>query len=139
MTAAVQTHALQIVVEVAELRWQDWGLCKDTDPDLWYPPRGDQETTAAVAKRICGECPVATECLQYALTIPLEDDWGIWSGTTRDERKAMQPVREGFRPPRCGNGHRRTEENTRRDESGRITSCLDCKRDYDHQQRDRAA
>jgi WhiB family redox-sensing transcriptional regulator len=131
--------ALQIVVDVAELAWQDWALCSDVDPELWFPARDTPNSNDAAAKRICAACPVRDECLQYALTVPLEEDFGIWGGTTEAERQAMQPERHGFRPPRCRNGHRRTGENTRRDEAGRIISCLDCHRDYDHQVRSRVA
>ena len=40
------------------------------------------------AKAICMECPVVTECLEYA--IRTNQDSGIWGGTTEDERKSIR-------------------------------------------------
>ena len=39
------------------------------------------------AKAVCVGCPVAVQCLQAALA---ENEYGIWAGTTMEERKAMR-------------------------------------------------
>ena len=40
------------------------------------------------AKRICGECPVRAECLEYALE---EDErFGIWGGMSERERRKLK-------------------------------------------------
>lgn len=43
------------------------------------------------AKAICNNCPVAFQCLQAALS---ENEYGIWGGTTMEERRSM---RKGIR------------------------------------------
>jgi hypothetical protein len=49
----------------------------------------------AEARAICGQCPVKAECLDYALNRP---EWGMWGGTTLDERIALRR-RLGIRLP----------------------------------------
>lgn len=39
------------------------------------------------AKRMCEECEVRAQCLEYALMAKI--DHGIWGGTSPKERKAM--------------------------------------------------
>lgn len=64
--------------------WTDHGLCREhPNPDLWYPDWASLRQTTA-AKRICGDCPVAPQCLAYALDT--RNRYGIWGGTTPDER-----------------------------------------------------
>ncbi len=46
-----------------------------------------------MARRICGHCPVRSECLDYALSGA--DTWngvstGIWGGTTPPERALLR-------------------------------------------------
>jgi WhiB family redox-sensing transcriptional regulator len=44
------------------------------------------------AKAVCRECPVATQCLYYALSEP-EPAWGIWGGTNEAERARLRTRR----------------------------------------------
>lgn len=70
----------------------DWtaALCRQADPDLWFPERGHEED-AQKAKAICRRCPIALECLSYAVADP--SIMGVWGGTTDDERRAMRARR----------------------------------------------
>ena len=43
------------------------------------------------AKQVCGECPVQTDCLQYALET--NQDAGIWGGTSEEERRSIRRAR----------------------------------------------
>ena len=49
--------------------WRDDAVCRDADPDLFFPvgttgpARGDVDE----AKRICRACPAQTQCLSWAL------------------------------------------------------------------------
>ena len=71
-----------------EQSWADAALCAQADPDTWFPEKGHNEQTQA-AKATCRRCPVAGECLAYALG--LEDDlMGVWGGTTQAERRIMR-------------------------------------------------
>ena len=69
--------------------WQRWpgAVCQDEDPAIWFPLRYSR-TALAEARQVCDLCPIAAECLEYALAEPDLD--GIWAGTTPSERKAMR-------------------------------------------------
>lgn len=41
-------------------------------------------------KRLCAECPVAVECLDYALRVRVQ---GVWAGTTETERRRIRKER----------------------------------------------
>jgi WhiB family redox-sensing transcriptional regulator len=69
--------------------WQARAACRDCDPELFFPLG---TTGAAVpdiewAKTICATCPVQPECLDFALKT--RQEFGIWGGTTEDERRAL--------------------------------------------------
>ncbi|MBL1073826.1 WhiB family transcriptional regulator [Nocardia sp. 2] len=61
--------------------WHREALCAETDPDAFFPDRG--ESTRA-AKRICAQCDVRRQCLDYALAH--DHRFGIWGGLTPRER-----------------------------------------------------
>ena len=42
----------------------------------------------AKAKEVCGECPVSTQCLEYALET--NQDSGIWGGLDEEQRRAIR-------------------------------------------------
>jgi WhiB family redox-sensing transcriptional regulator len=76
-------------------RWAERALCGRADP-AWFPEKG-QQSLAAITKRICGHCPVRTQCLDYALSCA--DTWreiatGIWGGTTPRERDRLRQQRK---------------------------------------------
>lgn len=67
--------------------------CTETDPELWFPPKGIQPREAL---RICQGCELVDACLDYALTHRELD--GVWGGTTMRER---QQIRRGWRGDAC--------------------------------------
>ena len=68
---------------------QDLALCTMvSDPDTFFPHDTDFEKIA-YAKSICAECPLAFDCLETAMADSDLRKWGIWGGTTPDERKKM--------------------------------------------------
>lgn len=63
--------------------WHRDAACVDTDPEAWFPPKGEPAKTA---RRICAACPVRTDCLQWAIDHRIRE--GIWGGLgpkARDE------------------------------------------------------
>ena len=40
------------------------------------------------ARRVCGQCPVTTECLEFALGTNQES--GVWGGLTEEERRRLR-------------------------------------------------
>ncbi len=70
--------------------WRDKSACLTVDPELFFPvgntgPALDQ---IEKAKAVCGGCPVAENCLQYALET--NQDSGVWGGLSEDERRALK-------------------------------------------------
>lgn len=78
------------------MTWQTRAACRDTDPELFFPPTED-DTAPVVARHlaavrpVCERCPVQTECLTWALDIG--QDVGIWAATTPTERRAIRRER----------------------------------------------
>jgi WhiB family redox-sensing transcriptional regulator len=70
------------------MSWKARAICQGTDPSLWFPSRGEQ-TKYAIS--ICCKCPVATECLEYALTNGIK--FGIWGGVSERGRRRMRQAR----------------------------------------------
>ncbi|MDH3307302.1 MAG: WhiB family transcriptional regulator [Acidimicrobiia bacterium] len=73
-----------------DFEWRDLAACVEHDPDLFFPagetgPAGDQ---IAAAKRICADCPVALDCLYYAVTTGQRS--GVWGGTDENERRMLR-------------------------------------------------
>lgn len=77
--------------------WRRQALCREVDPEIFHPRRGRTDAPrrdTAEAKSVCAQCPVRAECLAYALAMPAVDDWGIWGGTTKRERRIMREKAE---------------------------------------------
>lgn len=64
--------------------WEADGLCREVDPELFFPQEG---SNPRVAKTICARCSVESECLDFAM---LWDVVGVWGGTTEKERRALR-------------------------------------------------
>lgn len=81
--------------------WQASALCAQTDPEMFFPDVGGSTRDA---KKVCQACPVAQECLAYALRT--NQAFGIFGGYSERERRRMK---KGLAPkPRrthCGRGH----------------------------------
>jgi len=74
----------------ADYSWRSEALCRDTDPDLFFPvgTTGPALTQIANAKAVCCQCPVRAECLEFALST--NQDTGIWGGTSEEERRKLR-------------------------------------------------
>ena len=68
--------------------WMDHGTCKEHPPSTFFPSDG---VGVEVAKRICATCPVAAQCLEYALDNHI--DHGVWGGTSERQRRRLLKVR----------------------------------------------
>jgi len=75
------------------MEWMSKALCKDKNKDLWYPPleEKNQQDYYSVAKAVCNQCEVSTDCLEYGAN----EVWGCWGGTTPQERKAPHRLQHG--------------------------------------------
>lgn len=71
--------------EDTALAWQADALCAQTDPEAFFPEKGG---STREAKRICEDCEVRAECLQYALEN--DERFGIWGGLSERERRKLR-------------------------------------------------
>lgn len=71
--------------------WVQRANCMGVDPSLFFPGKG-QNGTSDEAKAVCAACVCRQECLDYALTTPVEK-WGIFGGMNYRERQAVSAGR----------------------------------------------
>lgn len=76
-----------------DARPQDWtcrAACVRADPDLFFPVGVGPlcQDQIRLAKRWCAGCPVADDCLAWAVSTG--ERHGIWGGTTPDERRLIR-------------------------------------------------
>lgn len=69
------------------MSWQQRALCTQTDPDSFFPEKGE----SSEAKQVCMSCPVRVDCLDYALANGEQS--GIWGGLTETELRSVQTRR----------------------------------------------
>jgi WhiB family redox-sensing transcriptional regulator len=74
--------ARPITIETEIATWRDAAACKDSTVDFF--PNPEDVAGISAAKEICSTCPVANECLTYA--IETRQGEGIWGGHTPKER-----------------------------------------------------
>lgn len=67
-----------------DLDWQQDAACTGTDVETFYPEKGG---STKEAKRVCRNCPVRAECLEFALD--LNERFGIWGMTSERERRRL--------------------------------------------------
>ena len=84
--------------------WRERAACREpgVDPELFFPvselgPAALQITAALV---VCARCPVAAQCLDWALRAG--EPAGVWGGTTPGERRRLRRARR--RVPRFAGG-----------------------------------
>jgi WhiB family transcriptional regulator, redox-sensing transcriptional regulator len=70
--------------------WRDSAACRGTDTDLFFPDWavGTAKQGIEQAKRLCRDCPVRAQCLDWALDRGVA--FGIWGGFTEDERRTIR-------------------------------------------------
>ncbi|MFF7074520.1 WhiB family transcriptional regulator [Streptomyces pseudovenezuelae] len=70
------------------------GLACRTNPDLFAydqtPADADERRRVARAQRVCGGCPVVTQCLKWALANPALTLNGVWGATTPRQRTTLR-------------------------------------------------
>lgn len=70
----------------------DGALCRDVNPDLFFPPdqdlRGRPQWTPSPAIAICRRCPVIESCRKDALSVV--GLHGVWGGLTEGQRDKIR-------------------------------------------------
>ncbi len=66
-------------------RWEERGLCRQVDSEIFFPDKGE---STRPAKSICARCEVRTECLETAMR--RNEAFGVWGGLSERERRALK-------------------------------------------------
>ena len=71
--------------------WRDDAACVQNAGEVdFFPERGE---SVRAAKAVCAQCPVQSECLEYAM------QWnhlsGVWGGLSERERRHLRRRRRG--------------------------------------------
>lgn len=80
---------MNLVRDSEPLAWLDSALCAETDPEAFFPEKGQ---SPVLAKRVCMACRVRPECLEWALDGRIT--YGIYGGKSIRERRAILRRRE---------------------------------------------
>jgi WhiB family redox-sensing transcriptional regulator len=73
--------------------WMDDANCRGKTEKMF--PREHKDITYIVeARALCSDCPVKSQCLEYALEFPPADMHGVWAGLTSRQLAAEQRRRE---------------------------------------------
>jgi WhiB family redox-sensing transcriptional regulator len=64
--------------------YDDQALCRQTDPELFFPEKGGPTREA---KALCAQCDFQRPCAAYALT---HDVAGVWGGTSYKDRQQLR-------------------------------------------------
>lgn len=82
--------------------WQARAVCRDEDPELFFPDLSDT-ITARAAQAVCAKCPVRPQC-RAAASAKCEP-FGIWGGVNRElaahrrRSSSSPPTNEISTPP----------------------------------------
>lgn len=88
------TRGPESLAEPHPRTWREQSLCRGLDVSVWFPstnlgyePGVTQRGMYGEARSICAACPVATECLDYALANRI--DHGVFGGLDPYDRAAL--------------------------------------------------
>lgn len=75
--------------------WRADAACLHSSADTFHPsgPSSTIPALIAAAKAICARCPVAEDCLDYALSLGTGAE-GVWGATDERERRTIAAERQ---------------------------------------------
>lgn len=76
------------------VHWRDQAACLGLDTELFFPTGATGRALDQIeqAKAVCVCCPVAPECLEWALET--SQDAGVWGGLSEEERRTLRRSRQ---------------------------------------------
>ena len=78
-------EALMTVPLTEERPWAAFAVCRDRDPDMFFPLDHEVESEAI---RVCQGCPVQADCLEFALETGIR--FGVWGSMTEKQRRSLR-------------------------------------------------
>lgn len=76
------------MIDLTVTPWREAAACAEVLDQVSFFPDKDDIRGIARAKAVCATCPVAAECLTWA--IETNQSEGIWGGQTPRERRALR-------------------------------------------------
>ena len=76
------------LIDLTVTPWREAAACLDVPQDVTFFPDKEDVAAIAKAKAVCATCPVADECLTWA--IESNQPAGIWGGHSPKERRALR-------------------------------------------------
>lgn len=72
-------------------------LCREYDPELWFPGSGGRAHDIDIQIAICHACGDRMACLDLAFTICAEGNgiWGVWGGLPAHVIRRIAASRRG--------------------------------------------
>ena len=71
--------------------WQVRAACRGLDASTFFHPENERGRSRRrreeQAKAVCAECPVARQCLDWALSV--REPYGVWGGLSSVEREEL--------------------------------------------------
>jgi WhiB family redox-sensing transcriptional regulator len=83
---------------ISDYHWMTNAACRGKG-HLMFPKEHKDITYIVEARALCADCPVKSQCLEYALEFPPADMHGVWAGLTsrqlaaEQRRRGVSPVR----------------------------------------------
>src|SRR5262245_52932381 len=83
-STGVQMEEVSPPPDHSEQEWMLRARCRSLAPSEFFPSDG---VGVDKARKICDQCAVKPECLEYALTYRI--DHGVWGGASERERRRI--------------------------------------------------
>jgi WhiB family redox-sensing transcriptional regulator len=77
-----------VAIDVKFSTWREEAVCLDVVDEVSFFPDPEDLVGIAQAKAVCSTCPVAAECLTWA--IETNQSEGVWGGHTSHERRSIR-------------------------------------------------
>lgn len=73
-----------------QANWRDQAACRDLPTEFFFPVGHGSlaRAQAEVAKAVCQDCPVRSDCLLFSMVTNAE--YGVFGGLSEDERRALR-------------------------------------------------
>jgi WhiB family transcriptional regulator, redox-sensing transcriptional regulator len=71
--------------------WQRHAACRQLNTEMFFHPENERgwsrRRREGMAKNVCRQCPVQSECLAHALSA--REPYGVWGGLGEAERREL--------------------------------------------------
>ncbi len=76
------------MIDLTVTPWREAAACLEVENQVSFFPDREDLAGIAKAKAVCATCPVASDCLTWA--IETNQSEGIWGGHTSRERRVVR-------------------------------------------------